>query len=55
MTDLKKVNKKVRKKLGLGWSLQNEDKKHILSFFQMLAHALQSKLNKVCISNFVKF
>ena len=24
-------------------------------FFQMLAHALQSKLNKVSISNFVKF
>ena len=34
-------------------------KKHILLFFQMLpqfrAHALQSELNKVSISKFVKF
>ena len=34
---------------------QNEDKNMVILFFQMFAHALQSELNKVIMSNFVKF
>ena len=60
MKDLKKkVNEKVRKKLRLGWSWQNEDKNIFCPLFKcslnFRAHALQSELNKVSISNFVKF
>ena len=51
--------RKYGKKLQSSWSWQNEDKNIFCHFFKcslnFRAYALQSELNKVSISNFVKF